>query len=228
MPYINRTRRPRRAKRTKKKRPRRIKRKARMGHSLGFPANNRIQLRYCANVSLADVVGGVLDLHAFSANNVFDPDVTGVGHQPLGRDQWALFYNHYRVVESTCNVKMTTTSVGSGQPVMTGVYLADDVNVPSEWTTLAESGRSNPLMHTPGNTESHMIKSSYSQSKFFKGQGVNQSALGASIGSSPSEQAYFIIYAQAADESSTFTSRSYSVTIDYVVEFSEPKDLTQS
>jgi hypothetical protein len=33
----------------------------------------------------------------FNLNSTFDPDRTGVGHQPLGRDNWVLFYNRYRV-----------------------------------------------------------------------------------------------------------------------------------
>lgn len=227
---MTRTRKPkRRAKRGRKRHSStRILSKVPMGHSFGFPKNNIVQLRYCTQVQLVDVTGGILDIHAFSANNIYDPDVTGTGHQPLGRDQWALYYNHYRVIKSAITVKLTTTSVGSGAPIMTGIYLADDVTAPAEWTTLAESGRSNPIMHTPGNTESHILKSSYGQARFYKGQGINQSSLGAPIGSPPSDNAYYIIYAQSADEESTYIARSYSVTIDYIVNFSEPKDLTQS
>lgn len=30
-------------------------------------------------------------------NSIFDPDYTGVGHQPRGHDQWQAFYQSYRV-----------------------------------------------------------------------------------------------------------------------------------
>lgn len=30
-------------------------------------------------------------------NSIFDPDFTGVGHQPRGHDQWASFFQSYRV-----------------------------------------------------------------------------------------------------------------------------------
>jgi len=36
-------------------------------------------------------------LHVFRMNSLFDPDRTGVGHQPYGRDQLANIYNRYRV-----------------------------------------------------------------------------------------------------------------------------------
>lgn len=36
---------------------------------------------------------------AFNLNSIFDPNRTGVGHQPMGRDQLAAFYNRYRVTD---------------------------------------------------------------------------------------------------------------------------------
>jgi len=36
-------------------------------------------------------------LRVFRMNSLFDPDRTGVGHQPYGRDQLANIYNRYRV-----------------------------------------------------------------------------------------------------------------------------------
>lgn len=35
---------------------------------------------------------------------MFDPDITGVGHQPLGFDQWSAFYNKYTVYGSKCQI----------------------------------------------------------------------------------------------------------------------------
>lgn len=205
-----------------------LKWKAPIGKSLGFPKNSSVQLRYCSAVSLSDSVGGVLDLHLFSANSIFDPDVTGIGHQPLARDQWASFYNHYKVTSSRMSIKMVNETVQGGTPVVSGCYLADDTSVPTSWTTLAEAGRGSSVVTTPANTEAHKLGTRYNSSKFFKKQGVNQSALGALLGSSPTEQAYFVLYSQAADESSGFSAMTFVVTIDYVVQFSEPKDLEQS
>jgi hypothetical protein len=39
-----------------------------------------------------------IDDYQFNLNSIFDPDRTGVGHQPLGHDQWSAFYNRYRVL----------------------------------------------------------------------------------------------------------------------------------
>lgn len=35
--------------------------------------------------------------YSFRLNSVFDPNVTGVGHQPRGHDQWATLYRRYLV-----------------------------------------------------------------------------------------------------------------------------------
>lgn len=43
----------------------------------------------------------------FRGASIFDPDLTGVGHQPLGHDQWAGLYSRYRVVRSTFSFKFT-------------------------------------------------------------------------------------------------------------------------
>jgi len=36
----------------------------------------------------------------FSMNSIYDPNVTGGGHQPLGYDQWGSFYQQYEVKSS--------------------------------------------------------------------------------------------------------------------------------
>lgn len=225
------TKRTTKAKPRKKRnyRRRRLLTHAPIGKSLGFPRTQRVQLRYACNVDLQDGTGGVLDLHAFRANGIYDPDVTGVGHQPLGRDQWETFYNHYRVVESRITVQGgTQIQVANQKPAVIGIYLSDDLTVPVKWTELVEAGRGSYMLDNNLNTEIRTLRCVYKQSAFFKGQGVNQSQLGAAMNADPMEQCYYILYMQAADQSSLATLRSFKVIIDYLVEFSEPKDLLES
>jgi hypothetical protein len=44
-----------------------------------------------------DQSGSIVNDEVINLNSIFDPDRSGVGHQPAGYDQWALFYNRYRV-----------------------------------------------------------------------------------------------------------------------------------
>lgn len=39
-------------------------------------------------------------IQRFALNDLWDPDVTGVGHQPYQRDNWAAMYNLYSVLET--------------------------------------------------------------------------------------------------------------------------------
>ena len=219
---------------TKKKgtrRPKKIRSKATAGKSLSFPTNKIVQLRYATEVQLVDSVGGVLDLHAFRANGIYDPDVTGTGHQPLGRDQWFQFYNHYKVISSKISVVFNPIAIDSAAvPVVIGAYLADDISVPTAWSTLVESGRG--AYATVPMLGSDQIKRTmstrFSSNTFFKGQGINQSQLGAAENNDPTEQAYYIIWCQSGDQGSTFDPLRAMVVIDYLVEFSEPKDLVAS
>ena len=41
-------------------------------------------------------------VYQYKVNSMWDPDLTGTGHQPLGRDTWSSIYNYYKVLE--CNI----------------------------------------------------------------------------------------------------------------------------
>lgn len=62
----------------------------------GFPMRMTVSLPY--EIS-SRVTSGVLTGYdtVFKVNSIYDPEETGVGHQPRGFDQWALVYNKYRV-----------------------------------------------------------------------------------------------------------------------------------
>lgn len=47
---------------------------------------------------------GNYQTYSFNLNSLYDPDRTGIGHQPLGRDQWIAFYNQYRVYRCTYQI----------------------------------------------------------------------------------------------------------------------------
>lgn len=78
-----------------------------------LPLALRVKLPYVGIFSLA--AGVAYADHTFNLTSIFDPDVTGGGHQPRGRDQWALLYDYYRVrnayvrVEG-CNLAQDQTS----------------------------------------------------------------------------------------------------------------------
>lgn len=76
------------------------------------PPAIRVVLKYNFRCAVISAVGA-LSLQVFSANGMFDPDITGVGGQPLGYDQWSAFYQRYRVLASSCEATWSTPDAGS-------------------------------------------------------------------------------------------------------------------
>jgi len=44
--------------------------------------------------------------YVFSGNSAYDPDVTNVGRQPTGFDEWSAYYSRYRVLSSSFKVSV--------------------------------------------------------------------------------------------------------------------------
>lgn len=82
-----------------RRRPRRSARSTvgRVLHYRANPVPDRmfLKLAYSTSVNTAGLAG-FTDTHIFQSSQ-FDPDLSGTGHQPFGRDQWANFYSKYRV-----------------------------------------------------------------------------------------------------------------------------------
>jgi hypothetical protein len=68
------------------------------------PDTIHVPLSYHSREILA---GNVIVDQVYNLNSIYDPDRTGVGHQPLGFDEWSAFYGRYRVD----SVKLELTAV---------------------------------------------------------------------------------------------------------------------
>jgi len=85
--------------------------------------------------------GGVSKI--MNINSIYDPDRSGIGHQPLGYDQWAKFYNKYRVFKvayniTFSNVNVTTDAVDGG--ALVGLLFANGPGV----TTVTDAAFEQP------------------------------------------------------------------------------------
>lgn len=218
----------------KRKYKKRYKRKKRYGSAMsrqGIPAGQsamrRATLRYVETFDLASV-DGLLNSFTFSANSIFDPNITGVGHQPMGHDTWQTLYNHYCVTSSKMTIKLIpkdnpTTSV-------VGAFITDAQASPySNSDDYQEARKGSTRLIGQKQASPVTLTSSYSAKKFFNVHDIkdNFSRLGGTFGSNPVEQAYYKLWVQSADALSDPTFIAV-VQIDYNVIFSEPKDLNQS
>lgn len=70
------------------------------------PQRMLAKLVYFDSGQMANSVG-VFQTQLWNLNSLFDPDRSGIGTQPLGRDQWATWYNRYRVYKTDYIITFT-------------------------------------------------------------------------------------------------------------------------
>lgn len=199
---------------------------------VGFPKTNMVKLRYVDQITLSPGLSTV-GPWVFCANSLYDPSVTGTGHQPSGFDQWSVFYNHYIVVSSKITVSATLLTAGteSGSVGILGITLADDPTSSSNVTTLLEQPTTTHTTLTFNNqSRPAKISKTYSTKKFYNITNVsdNFSRLGSVISSNPTEQAFFNVFVGSGNTSLDPPSVNCLVVIEYLAMFSEPKELAQS
>jgi len=183
-------------------------------------------MRYCEQITITSS-SGILSSHDFRANSIFDPNSTGTGHQPMGRDTYATLYNHYMVTGAKITVK-PTHNLAATVPYAIGVLLSDGAVPYTHYTEFIEAKKGSWRTVTGNATNTPSIVCKFSAKKFFNLSDTkdNSRVFGATFGSNPEELAHFHIWYQIL-ESATDTI-PLTVTIDYAVQFHEPKDLSAS
>lgn len=190
-----------------------------------MPAQRIAYLRYSDTLSLTST-SGALAYNSFRANGIYDPDLTGIGHQPMGHDQWAALFNHYVVLGSKITIR-ACTDTAEADVIYTGVYLADGGTVPySSVGEIKENKKGTVSMYAPQSGKNVYSVSKYSAKGYYNVKDVkdNLDRLGSTVNADPSEAAVFHLWIQAIGTGSL----QYLVVIDYIVLFSEPKELAQS
>lgn len=77
-----------------------------ISNSVSRPQKTILKLPYFTSGQLNSALGAFVQ-QTFNLNSLFDPDRTGIGHQPLGFDEWKPFYNRYRVFKVDYVITLT-------------------------------------------------------------------------------------------------------------------------
>lgn len=215
--------------RSKRRRRSRRKRFTRLTNVV--PATKTVKLRYVDQFNL-DGPLGINSTKVFRANSIFDPDFSVGGHQPLGHDQWAVFYDHYCVIGAKITAKFVSTgNIATTDACMVGILLKDNSNTIAAPTTIMEQTNSGYAVLTNSNaSQTRTIRKGYSARKFFNLKDVkdNRALVGAAVGSNPSEDAYFHVYQTPLSTADDARPIRVIVTIEYIVNLSERKSLVAS
>lgn len=195
-----------------------------------FPATKRVKLFYYEN-SLSITAVAIAGNYFFTANGIFDVNITGTGHQPMGFDQMMLMYEQYTVVGSKISVSAQT---GTSVAVRAGIYLSPDTTSITDPLRLMENGliTTKPVA---GLGFAGYIKEFDLNCDVARYFGRNRNAralvddvtLSGTVAANPTEQVYYAISAWDPFAASTW-SLYFDVLLEYDVIFWEPRKLTVS
>ncbi len=193
-----------------------------------FPDRRRAYLTYHDSVSFFTGASGAVGNYIFAANGLYDPDVSGTGHQPMGFDQMMVFYYHYTVLKA--KIKATFKNNSASLPAYVAVSRNGSSSPVTDMNQLVESG----------NVEYHFTNRSPDTGCFCtltldmdisKFEGVDDlmddNTYRGDVAANPSDIAYFHLSAWNVTDSSSFT-HTVDVVIEYEVMFTEPRKPTLS
>jgi hypothetical protein len=190
------------------------------------PETFSIWLPYCqaiGNAATSVVIVG----NTFRMNSIFDPDLTGVGHQPMGRDLWSGVFRWYRVSHFRAKITFINrfNSVdGFGHYVSTivGYQTSHDTTFADTFTEAIEGkrGRDYAVLGPPqGGNNVAILTYETNLSEFKLGtveaEGADEWT---AVGSNPAWVALFRLGAATIDgDTDVFTH--ILVELNYLVEF---------
>lgn len=198
----------------------------------GMGSSQVVRMRYVEYFSLDPGVGTPAN-YVFSATNIYDPNYTGVGHQPMGHDQYVPFFNHYTVLGAKIAVhgNVYNDTVGSSCWLTCKLNSTTLPAATSIDQYIEQRGAAYTFLTTKGGSHSYgKVKATYSPKKFFslKNPQDEHDLRGLLGASAPAENAYFIVTVGASNPGDDATAINCRAIIDYTVLLSERKALSSS
>lgn len=181
------------------------------------------------NFTLDPGVAGLAANYIFSANGLFDPNITGTGHQPLGFDQLMVMYNHYVVIGAAIKVEFWNEDATFTQLV--SLSIQSSTTAPITATNLIEQGRCvwTTLGVANSGTDHGVLEMKINPNKFLnRTKPLSDPELKGSSSANPTEQAYFTLLCTPNNSTQNSSQVRCSATIEYSTIFFEPKILTES
>lgn len=194
----------------------------------GFAKTAMCTMRYVDNLPAPNGAASTVDTYFFSCNGIFDPNISGGGGQPMGRDQWAAVYNHYVVTKSRIMAFFSPEGNTPANQLVVGITIDDEGALSDNaTTTMMERGDTKFKIIPESNTANGKIttlKHRFHSASHFSRTNItdNDQDLGAAVGSNPTEQAYYCIWTGGLGDDIGIVN--VCVVLEYTVIWSEPKD----
>lgn len=225
---------PRRKKQYRRKRRRRYRRSHPNNIVQSFKSNSplgrtfKTTLKYASHGFNLNAAAGIAADYVFRANSLFDPDYTGIGHQPYGFDSIMPMYDHFTVIGAKLNVTFHNSDINTS--AICGVSITDTSASVSDKLSTMEAGNVKYAIVGPFGSSRDTKTLSY-QLNPNKWLGISHPMASdnvrGTVAANPAEQCYFHVWSAGYDASDP-SEVQCTVTIEYTAVFSEPKNLGQS
>lgn len=163
--------------------------------------------------------------YLFSTNGMFDPDITGTGHQPLYFDQKMAMYNHYTVISSTIRITLSDTS-NTNRNLFAVLYVDDDTTVAANAGSAAERPGSKSAFGRFQEVQGPTLFQSWRAKDQFGANPLSMRQLQGSASANPAEQMFFALI--ISDFGAGDDSVKIKVEINYNCILDERKTIAQS
>lgn len=174
-------------------------------------------------VSAAGIAG-----YKWNLNSLFDPNRSGIGHQPYGYDQLAALYNRYRVI----SCKYVLSAVSNDANISVAVLPSNEsLSLIGTVSEARENPRCKYIVQNPGGTLKVLKGNVYLPALVgrTKTQYMSDERYQAVVGSSPSELAVLNAYAQGLNDDLTFNANpTFNILLEYTVEWFDVTTQDQS
>lgn len=186
--------------------------------------------KYAETVGIS-LSGAALSTYRWNLNSTYDPNRSGTGHQPYGRDTYASLYNRYRVIGCSYNLSIVPNSSGLATQIC--VIPANEELANSTMSECREQPRSKFIVQAgAGNGAPIKMLSGYVDIASLMGLTNTQYRANentqAQNGASPTELAILNMVVGTFTEDVITTAIYVNCTLTYFVEWFDPIILSQS
>jgi len=183
----------------------------------------KAKLTYFDTVFLDPGLAGTLAVHTFAANGVYDPDITGVGHQPVGFDEYIALYKRYVVTNSW--IKVSFINTGTTDRLCVGIIPSENTPIgndprryieqgTAQWTQIGDVAGGAPKAQL-----THFMNMRQMSGKDIFGEDDFEG----NASGNPSNTQYWNVFAVGLDSAANPTGVWASVEIQYEVYFRDPE-----
>lgn len=183
------------------------------------------RMKYCENVLSTSLAGPAS--YVYNLNSIFDPNRTGIGHQPYGHDTFESMYNRYRVIGCSYSISAYDTN---GKYIQVAATPSNELIIVNSVQQMAENPRTRYITQAP-NASLKTIKGYVHIPSLVgrtKAQYMADDRYQATFGSSPNEAALLTIAAAPLSGNNDSMSVAFNITLVYHVEVFDVKTLPVS